>query len=69
MCEFVKVIEKQYGDELFLNLNNVVAVYPQSNCVITNTIVNEEQPMQMIFRFDDENMKKILEVIENGNTI
>ena len=68
MCNFIKVKEKQYGDEIYLNLNNVVAIHPNANCVITNAIENTGEPTQMIFRFDNENMKKILEVLEDEKT-
>ena len=62
---FVEVIERENKDKIFLNVDNIIAVYPLINSVITNGTANNElgNTASLIYRFDDENMKIILNAI------
>ena len=64
---FITVTEKEYNDTFDLNLDNVVAVYSNRGCVITNGIMckDEGNTMQLIYYFDKENMDKIMKYINS----
>ena len=59
---FVTVFEKENNDYIYLNLDNVVAIY-DNGCVITNSIINNGEVIQLIYNFDKENLAKIRKYI------
>ena len=61
MSKFVEVVECQYGGRLMLNIDNIVAIHKDSGVIYTNTVHGEGTG---IFRFDAENMEKIINATE-----
>ena len=62
---FIKVREAEHYDELYLNLDTIVAIYPNLKAVLTNGIATAgPDTTQLIYRFDDKNMQIILNAID-----
>jgi len=63
---FIEVRERENKDRIFLNVDNIIAVYPLINSVITNGTANNGAGLtvSLIYKFDDENMKIILNAID-----
>lgn len=62
MSKFIKVTELRYGDELLLNLDNIVAVpLNSSGTIYTNAVHGEGNGN---FTFSTYEMRKIVKAIE-----
>lgn len=57
MSKFLTVTESKYGDQLYMNIDNIVAVHEASGTVYTNAVHGENTG---IWHFDQDNMKKIV---------
>lgn len=67
---FIKVKEKEYNETIFLNLDNITNINEKAGIVCTNGIETslDGSIEPRIYKFDKENMQKIMEVIrKNGN--
>lgn len=67
---FIKIKEKENNETIFLNLDNITDINEKAGMVCTNGIETslDGSIEPRIYKFDEENIQKIMEVIrKNGN--
>jgi hypothetical protein len=63
MANFIEVVENEYGDTILLNTENIVGIRKNGGTIYTNAVHGNKDGL---FRFDPENMQKIIEAIKKA---
>ena len=67
---FIRIKERENNETIFLNLNTIIDINEKAGIVCTNGIETslDGSVEPRIYKFNKENMQKIMEVIgKNGN--
>jgi hypothetical protein len=65
MSNIIEVTDSRYGDKLFLNIDNIVAIHSASGTVYTNAVHAEGNGN---FKFDSVNIDKIVKALWKANS-